>query len=121
MKGEKNILEVERTLLEEVLKRPPLFDFRLSHKERAPDLLFSLRLQVVEIVNEVFDLALPTIVVENTFSFFRAQYVQFSNASKAMPSGSGSNRIPKEPKHFEVLQQLDYLYERSVYFWFLMY
>lgn len=112
MKGEEKIFLVERAVLEEVLKRPPLFDWKLSQKERAPDLLFSLRMEVCNIVNNAFDTMLPTDAVENTFSFYRALYIQFSNATKALPSGSGANRLPKEPKHYEVMQQLDYLYDR---------
>lgn len=111
VKGEKNIFQVERVLLEEVLKRPALFDWRLSHKERSPDLIFRLRMEVSEAIREMFDETVPTDCVENTFSYYRAQYIQFSNASK-LPSGSGSNKKPKEPKHYEVMQQLDYLYER---------
>lgn len=111
VKGEEAIFEVERIVLEEVLKRPPLYDWSMSHKERQPDLLFKLLMEVSEVVTQVFDINLPSTCIENTFNHHRALYVQYSNGMK-LPSGSGSNRVPKKPKHLEVMTQLDYLYVR---------
>ncbi len=67
---------------------------------------------VANSINDEFEMRkLNWKIVENTFTSFRANYVRYTNALK-LPSGSGSNRMPAKPKHYEILRQNDVLKDR---------
>lgn len=105
------IFQIERRILEEVLQRPPLFNFRLDMKAATPDLKFQLYMEVTNILDDEFDVAIPTNAVENTWNQYRLLYIEYTNKLK-LPSGSGTNVLPKIPKHYDVLQQLDFVYTK---------
>lgn len=99
---------VERRILEEVFKRPPLYNFKLDLKHRTPDLKFSLFLEIGQVITDEMDVDLPTKVIENTWNHFKGLYTQYKNLSD-LPSGSGANKVPTPPMHVDILHQLDSL------------
>lgn len=108
------IFNVERMILEEVLKRPPLFDITLPFKERTPDLQYSLFLEISTMIDGEYEELLTSKVVENTWNYHRALYHQFKNAS-ILPSGSAA-RKQVMPVHYTILQQLDVVGNRRDHF-----
>lgn len=101
---------VERCILEEVLKKPILFNFKLDFSKRTPDAIFEAFKKIADVVEEMFGFQLTPKKVENTWEKYRQGYVQYNNAQIAQ-SGSGADKLPPEPKHYDVLKQLDFVYE----------
>lgn len=105
------VFDVEHRILEEVFKKPALYNIRLDLKYRTPELKQSLFNGIAELLNDEFDLSLNWKVIENTFDDLRAKYIRYTNALK-LPSGSGANRMPAKPKHYDILRQNDILKDR---------
>lgn len=106
------VFEVEHRLLEEVFQNPPLFNIRLELKHRTPERKQSLFNMIAELLNDEFEvLRLNSKIIENTFNDLRAKYVRYTNALK-LPSGTGANRMPLKPQHYEILRQNDILKDR---------
>ncbi|XP_037031096.1 uncharacterized protein LOC119070739 isoform X2 [Bradysia coprophila] len=102
------VYDVEHLVLEEVLARPQLYNYKLDLKYRSPDLVAQMFQAISDHIDEHMGLQLDWKHIQNTWKHYYALYLEYSNKT-IVPSGSGSNRIPKMPKHYALLTQLDSL------------